>query len=167
MKGKLNLFLALLLLAAVFVSASPAAFAASIDNSIKSSAFEKPVSDGKSYAELEFEKYDKDHEVQHPKNSSYLETPQLRYINAPKGHSALAYCEPSSKSDKQDDAYHGSYVTVFAYEDGWACISYKNHKLETCVGWVAADKLSPRFPGEDVFFGEPISYDVDEYSALA
>ena len=27
----------------------------------------------------------------------------------------------------------------------------------------AADKLSPRFPGEDVFFGEPISYDVDEY----
>lgn len=137
----------------LIVSLGSSAFADSgINNSLLENS--KGSSDVlKSLHDETFDRVDPKKEVQRPQKKSYVETIRNYYVDAPKGHSILAYTEPDSKADRQPDVYHGMSVTVWAEENGWALISYLNTKFEECLGWVNAEHMSSMPRCEGVSFG--------------
>ena len=79
-----------------------------------------------SYYEDKFDTIDRQKKVQRPKKSSYEQTIEAYFVDAPKGHSVYVYTKPDSTAKKQPVVYHGNAVHVYAEQDGWAFISYFN-----------------------------------------
>ena len=95
-----------------------------------------------------------------PKSNSYLDEPQVLYVNAPKKHSIYAYQLPKAdKSRLMNYAYHGIRVLAVAVQDEFTCIIYYDNKNNDHAAWVESRHLTAGFPGREYTLGLPcVSY---------
>ena len=95
-----------------------------------------------------------------PKSNSYLDEPEVLYVNAPKKHSIYAYQLPKADKNKlMAFAYHGIRVLAVAVQDVFTCIIYNDNKNNSHAAWVESRYLSVGFPGREYTLGLPcVSY---------
>lgn len=95
-----------------------------------------------------------------PRSNSYLDEPQVLYVNAPKKHSVYAYQLPKAdKSKLMNYAYHGIRVLALAVQDEFTCVIYYDNKNNDHAAWVESRYLTAVFPGREYTLGLPcVSY---------
>lgn len=82
----------------------------------------------------------------------YLSSFQVRYVEAPKGHSIYVFNVPNGPSPKHV-VYHGERVLRLAKANGFSCILYYNELNELRIGWVNSAHLTKEFPGRNAYVG--------------
>ena len=103
-------------------------------------------------------------EIVMPMYRSYLEAPEIRYINAPKDHSVYVYKGLNTNVDKEESreslmpfAHEGLQVLLVACEKGMSCIIYRDRQFRLHAGWVESRFLDFAFPGGKVSVGNAYS----------
>lgn len=132
----------------VMIFVFSAVLSMSISASAESSANSPSVND--------IRKYDSGKEIQLPKLSSYFDSYQFLYIDAPKGHSVNVYTHPDLNNPDakiMPYAYHGSTFVALAEENGFICGIYPSDQNVFTVGWVDRDHINADFPGTTICVG--------------
>ena len=84
-------------------------------------------------------------EITYPKSSSYLDSYETMYVNAPKKHSIYVYWRANGDSAYLRGSYyflsHGSEVTVLAREGKFSCVIFTTKNGKEHIGWVYTSEL--------------------------
>ena len=84
-------------------------------------------------------------EIAYPKETSYLESYEIKYVNSPMGNSIYVFWNangPLSTSKRPYYLYEGDAVTVLAREKTRSCVIFTDLDGNKQVGWVSTNYLS-------------------------
>ena len=91
-----------------------------------------------------------------PDASSYLSSPEVKYVNAGNKNSIYSYRKPwRNKSATGSYPYHGTKVLVVAKQDQYDCIVFKDNNNQTQAAWVHDEELTWYYPGAKQTIGVP------------
>ena len=90
-----------------------------------------------------------------PKQSSYLEEPEMMYVKAGGKNSNYSYLTPwKNRENLGPYPYHGMRVLAVARQDGYTCILFYDHLNRRHASWAVSSGLTYEYPGVEQTVGE-------------